>query len=119
VTPLGVSTSVMPVNPVTRGRRPRPRPGGKDAYHALHALSVHARHASCLPGTAGKPSEQSAGPGYFGARGNSSWTARRMSSKVALPLTRIALTLKDRARSARGLSGTPVKMITGSDCNRR
>ena len=27
-----------------------------DAYYALHALSVHARHASCLPGTAGKPS---------------------------------------------------------------
>ena len=30
-----------------------------DAYHALHALSVHARYASCAPGTAGKPSEQS------------------------------------------------------------
>ena len=28
-----------------------------DAYHALHALSVHARYASCLPGTAGKPSK--------------------------------------------------------------
>jgi hypothetical protein len=28
-----------------------------DAYHALHALCVNARYASCLPGTAGKPSE--------------------------------------------------------------
>jgi hypothetical protein len=28
-----------------------------DAYHVLHKLSVHARYASCLPGTAGKPSD--------------------------------------------------------------
>ena len=28
-----------------------------DSYHALHALHVHARYASCHPGTAGKPSE--------------------------------------------------------------
>ena len=42
-----------------------------DAYHALHALCVHARHASCLPGTAGKPSEQSDSepPRWLQARG--------------------------------------------------
>ena len=29
-----------------------------DAYHALHALAVHARYVGCRPGTAGKPSER-------------------------------------------------------------
>jgi hypothetical protein len=28
-----------------------------ESYYALHALHVHARYASCHPGTAGKPSE--------------------------------------------------------------
>ena len=31
-----------------------------DSYHALHALHVHARYASCKPGTAGKPTDNSA-----------------------------------------------------------
>ena len=28
-----------------------------ESYNALHALHVHARYASCHPGTGGKPSE--------------------------------------------------------------
>ena len=33
-----------------------------DSYNALHALHVHARYASCKPGTGGKPSEPPPAP---------------------------------------------------------